>query len=106
MNAVLTDSIVDADQEQHGIVTTWMTCCRDQFEHAVTDEDFAAGQRSGIYRAVCGHLVAAQALISPPGHRCRACACAVTAERRRPARRRSRWTGWSRDEPDSVVRIS
>ncbi len=64
---------------------TWMTCCRDRCEHAVTDEEFAAGRDSGTYRATCGHVVAAQALASPPGTRCYPCATALSTQATQPA---------------------
>ncbi len=70
------------DHEQFRPWLTWMTCALDGLEHAVTDEAFAVAcrQDSGIYRAVCGHMVAVLPMISPPGRRCRAC---VQAERGR-----------------------
>lgn len=52
---------------------TWMTCASDKLEHAITDEEFAAGSDHGLYRAVCGHLVAVQPMISAPGRRCVGC---------------------------------
>jgi hypothetical protein len=62
-----------------------MTCSADRTEHGVSDEEFAAGIRNGVgvYRAVCGHAVAAQPLICPPGHRCRTCSAQAAAARRR-----------------------
>ncbi len=66
---------VSSEWERPHMGLTWMTCASDRLEHAVTDEECAAAfqQNSGIYRAVCGHLVAAQAMASPPGKRCRIC---------------------------------
>lgn len=76
--------------------TTWMTCSVDQFEHAVTDEQFAAGRHRGMYRAVCGHLVAPQPMVSPPGRRCRGCLNRVVGTSRRAQPDRRRWTRWLR----------
>ena len=52
---------------------TWMTCAVDRLEHAVTDEEFAAGRQRGCYRAVCGHSVMVRAMVSGPGRRCEEC---------------------------------
>ena len=59
-----------------------MTCVRDRLEHAVTDYAVLAGHRRGVYRAECGHLVAAAPLTWPPGRRCLDC-----LGRKAPARR-------------------
>lgn len=66
--------------------TTWMTCCIDGLEHAITDNDLTTGQQRGIYGAVCGHRVASRALICPPGRRCPIC-LAVPGGQRLVARR-------------------
>jgi hypothetical protein len=55
------------------MLITWMTCAGDRREHAVTDEEVLAGHQRGVYRAACGHLVAAAPLICPPGRRCTDC---------------------------------
>jgi len=73
---------------------TWMTCIADRLEHAVTDEQFTAAQRSGVYLAVCGHEVAAQPMICPPGLRCRACLRRVVAVSDRPRQHLSWWSRW------------
>ncbi len=84
----------DGHTGQKRIWVTWMTCCSDGLEHAVTEEGFAAGywQRSGIYQGVCGHSVVAQALVCPPGRRCRECAGEM--ERRQPPPQNAR--KWAR----------
>lgn len=52
---------------------TWMTCCGDRHEHAVTDHNFVAGALAGTYRTICGHTAAPASLSSPPGPRCPSC---------------------------------
>lgn len=75
---------------------TWVTCGKDGYEHAVTDEGMAAGyrERRGIYGAVCGHAVVAQALVTPPGRRCVCCRDAVFGQQ--APRKEARWKGWLR----------
>ena len=77
---------VGSEWGRRHIWLTWMTCAADRLEHAVTDEDFAAGLSGGFYRAVCDHLVAAQALVSPPGRRCVLCMTALHGRGTRPQR--------------------
>lgn len=76
---------------------TWMTCGNDGYEHAVNDEGMTAGyrQRRGLYGAVCGHVVTAQALVAPPGRRCACCQDAVFGQR--APRKEARWKGWLRN---------
>ncbi|HEY6423685.1 MAG TPA: hypothetical protein VIY28_10655 [Pseudonocardiaceae bacterium] len=45
--------------------TTTLTCTIDGRSNRVTDHAFAAGQNCGRYRALCGHIVAAAAMVSP-----------------------------------------
>ncbi|MBV9013679.1 MAG: hypothetical protein JO272_16850 [Pseudonocardiales bacterium] len=59
--------------------TTPITCCVDGLAHDVTDEDAAAGQRSGVYQAVCGYRVVAAALAAPVGRSCAACTAMTAA---------------------------
>jgi len=65
-------------------------------EHAVADNDFVTGQTTGIYRSACGHRVAAQPMICPPGRRCLGCARTVAAVNRRPPRITRRRAWWLR----------
>jgi len=76
---------------------TWVTCGNDGYEHAVTDEGMAAGyrDRKGIYGAVCGHAVTAQALVAPPGRRCPGCRDAVFSQR--APRQEAWWKGLLRN---------
>ena len=77
-----------------------ITCSLDGQAHDVTDECLRAGQRTGRYQALCGHLVSAAALATPFGRPCAECTTAVvespqlppTAQRtRRPRHRRPGW---------------
>ncbi|MGH3807797.1 MAG: hypothetical protein ACRDRU_14480 [Pseudonocardiaceae bacterium] len=43
------------------------TCCRDGQAHRVTDENAAAGRRTGDYPALCGYVVTAAPMIAPAG---------------------------------------
>jgi len=51
--------------------------------------------RKGIYGAVCGHAVVAQALVAPPGRRCLYCQDAVFGQR--APRKEARWKGLLRN---------
>ncbi|WP_072481944.1 hypothetical protein [Amycolatopsis australiensis] len=42
-------------------------CDTDGLTHAVTEDEFAAGRHEGRFRAVCGHVVLAAAMIEEPG---------------------------------------
>lgn len=61
---------------------TWHRCAVDWHDHAVTDEEFTWGTRrsEGRYAAVCGHLVAVDSMLLPPGLLCPRCK-AVLQER-------------------------
>lgn len=50
-----------------------LTCTVDGCSHRVTEHAFGAGQRYGYYQALCGHTVAAAAMISPDGPPCPSC---------------------------------
>lgn len=52
----------------------WLTAIND-VDHAVLDEDMAAGiaAGSGKYSALCGAVVLAASLLAPPGPRCPHC---------------------------------
>jgi len=70
-------AMLTVDQIRHGSTSrsVRMTCAVDGCDHLVsgqaTEAGLAAGQ--GHYRAVCGHLVVAAALVVPPGPTCRDC---------------------------------
>lgn len=77
--------------------TSPITCCVDGQAHDVTDEDAAAGHRTGEYRAVCGYRVVAAALAAPVGRPCARCiAVSVATQRIRGlvGRSRHRRPGW------------
>ena len=59
--------------------TTSMTCAADGLAHLLTDDAHTAGLAAGngLYRALCGHRVAAAPLICPPGPSCPRCATYV-----------------------------
>lgn len=78
-------------EQQHGTVarhelpdarvrlfTTWLTSV-DGVDHAVTDEDMAAGVNAldGRFPAVCAEIVTAASLLVPPGNRCPRCRAVV-----------------------------
>jgi hypothetical protein len=73
---------------------TWMTCGSDGYEHAVADEAIIASNRhrSGVYGAMCGHAVIAQALVAPPGRRCPRCMDSLPG--RRVPRKEVWWKSW------------
>jgi hypothetical protein len=78
-----------------------ITCSLDHQAHHVTDNSLIAGQRTGCYQALCGHLVSAAALATPLGRPCADCIAVSVARQRtptvRPARRsRHRQLGWLR----------
>ncbi|MGH3570190.1 MAG: hypothetical protein ACRDRH_30120 [Pseudonocardia sp.] len=68
----------------------WMTCVVDGHEHAVTDEQAAAGFElgRGTYGTVCGRTMIPHAMTQEPGRRCTACAaplrvwCSPSSSRR------------------------
>ncbi len=74
-----------------------MTCGSDGYEHAVTDEAIIASKRhrSGVYGAMCGHTVIAQALVAPPGPCCPRCTDSLPS--RRVPHKEARWKGWLRN---------
>jgi hypothetical protein len=82
-----------------GVFVVWMTCVLDGREHAVREEEFAAGTAHGRYRAACQRLLAPRALTAPPGTRCLICAATIREHNRgersgRHATRRRRWPRW------------
>ncbi len=66
----------------------WMTNSTDHREHAIGEEELAAGhwQKSGIYRAMCGSTLTPAALTMPPGRRCQGCSTGLADLRRRQTR--------------------
>lgn len=52
-----------------------ITCISDGLTHDVPDTELAAGasQHNGTYLAVCGHVVAAAAMVEPDGEPCALC---------------------------------
>jgi hypothetical protein len=70
---------------------SWMTCGMDGQEHAVTDEQAAAGLTlgRGVYGAVCGWTISPQAMTGPPGRRCTHCCILLRVRFAAP-----RKTGW------------
>ncbi len=52
-----------------------LTCARDGRTHRVDEHAYATGlgSRRGTFRAVCGVIVLAGALVTPPGRRCPTC---------------------------------
>jgi hypothetical protein len=57
-------------------VTVPITCITDGLTHDVPDTELAAGasKRNGTYLAICGHVVAAAAMVEPEGEPCALCA--------------------------------
>ncbi|HEY6423538.1 MAG TPA: hypothetical protein VIY28_09895 [Pseudonocardiaceae bacterium] len=53
--------------------TIQITCGLDNQAHDITDNNLIAGQRAGVYQALCGHLVSAAALATPLGRPCADC---------------------------------
>ncbi len=83
------------------LYTIPVTCRVDGQAHDVTDESFAASQRTGEYQALCGYVVSAAPMVAPVGRRCARCtAVLVPAQRAIPAtgaparRSRHRQAGW------------
>lgn len=54
-----------------GLRSVWVTA--DGMDHAVADEEIAAGRSAGRFMALCGLPVAPAALSTPPGPRCDRC---------------------------------
>jgi hypothetical protein len=62
-------------QRSQGLFVAWYRCALDGHEHAVGDEEFAAGayRQQGRYRAVCGHEVTVDSVLVEPGAACPQC---------------------------------
>lgn len=78
--------MISAAGDPHVVSITSLT---DDQAHQVTDTELANGvtARTGRYRALCGHLVVAAAMVAPDGRPCAPCGT-VLARHRVPARRR------------------
>lgn len=57
----------------------WFTGGSDHTDHAITDDNMAAGISigTGRYAALCGAMVCVSSMICPPGRRCASCEDAV-----------------------------
>lgn len=79
------------------LYTIPITCRLDGQAHDVTDENVAAGQRTGQYAALCGYVVVAAPLVAPVGRPCPKCSAVskpTTAAVRQPRRRRPGRLWW------------
>lgn len=56
----------------------------DNQAHHVTNNSLMAGQRTGCYQALCGHLISATALARPLGRPCVACIAIAVAWQQKP----------------------
>lgn len=71
----------------------WMRCAEDGADHAVTDDDFAAGRSSGRVRAICEHRVTVDSMVvagGPVCPRCRSIAWPIDVRARPTTPRRHR----------------
>lgn len=61
--------------EGHRLFVAWYRCVCDSQQHAVTDEEFAAGplRHQGCYRSVCGHEVVVDSALTGPSAACSGC---------------------------------
>ena len=79
------------------LFTIPITCYIDRRAHEVTDENTAAGRRTGYYEALRGYRVIAAAMAAPVGRPCPECTAVLVASRppTDPARHgRHRRPGW------------
>ena len=69
------------DQTRRGTSprSTRMTCATDGRDHLISDQATVAGRTAGQgqYVAICGHLVVAASMVSPPGPSCLDCETAL-----------------------------
>ncbi|WP_153033863.1 hypothetical protein [Amycolatopsis sp. YIM 10] len=88
-----------------GLYVSWHRCVVDGYDHAVTDEQFAAGrsERLGRYESVCGHVVDVAPMLWSPGEPCTRCLLYLeardglrTVARRMPPRRHRKPGLWRR----------
>jgi hypothetical protein len=58
---------------------TWFTCGLESIDHAISEDDIAAGIAAGAgrYAALCGATVCVASMTCPPGRRCPSCEDAV-----------------------------
>lgn len=80
-----------------------MTCSLDGRAHNVTDNSLRAGQRTGRYQALCGHLVSAAALAAPLGRPCTKCLAAILMADQAPTTLTARC--WRHRQPGWLRRI-
>lgn len=68
------------------LFVAWYRCAVDGREHAVTDDDFLTGMRSGTgkYRSLCGYRVTMDTTLAEPAPECVRCGD-IVAVRTRPA---------------------
>ena len=79
------------------LFTIPITCYFDRRAHEVTDENIAAGRRTGHYQALCGYRIIAASMAAPVGRPCPKCVAVVIAARyptEQARRRRHRRPGW------------
>lgn len=59
-----------------GFYVCWHRSEHDNYDHAVTDEEFYRGRQAlsqGQYEALCGHMVLTTSMLVPPGRPCPSC---------------------------------
>jgi hypothetical protein len=61
------------------VYVLWVTCLTDGADHAVTDEDMAAGiiSAAGLYPTICGTVIAPASMLSAPHPACSRCAAVL-----------------------------
>lgn len=76
------------------VATVSVTCVLDSRAHEVTDVELATGG-GGTYRALCGHVIQAAAMVAPDGAPCPECAALRprVLGLEQPAKRRP-WQRW------------
>jgi hypothetical protein len=73
----------------HGPATTvTVTCCIDKHAHQVLDVELAsaASRPGGLVQAVCGHVIAAAAMVAPDGPPCALCTAVMDVRQPRDRR--------------------
>lgn len=70
----------------------WLTTLDQDLDHAVTDEEMAAGglQRRGVYRGLCGAVFLPAPMERAPGVPCPYCVAVVLPDTSKPDRPRRR----------------
>lgn len=93
-------------------LVAWFTCELDRMDHAISDEDMAAGFSAGAgrYEAVCGTTVCASSLTCPPGRRCASCEAIVQRISRESLPPKTgvliRWRGRGRKLDDRFLAVA